>query len=275
MRDAVTWWDWPAVDHHGPCVGQSLGLDSPDEAQQASGMIGHAVVGPAREVELPDLPDLMSAPLRNRVTCSTRRVQRHAGRRSRVGSQAPDWMQTCAPRSARWRTHLDKEIMYTAHILFMAVKVERLATHLRMWNLFSAGHIQPLRNLTFPKILSDKPLRLKFSCQITIVVFYRCYFTGRIQINPNCGAVKKHYCYDKSSLTSDVWLIHQVTLVAAMSHVCWYGSKTNLHLYLQESQSNTFKMQFQSFYAVAEMWPWGNWISLIRNQTHNLLKSEA
>lgn len=31
-------------------------------------MIGHAVVGPAREVELPDLPDLMSPPLRNRVT---------------------------------------------------------------------------------------------------------------------------------------------------------------------------------------------------------------
>lgn len=31
-------------------------------------MVGHAVVGPAREVELPDLPDLVSAPLRNRVT---------------------------------------------------------------------------------------------------------------------------------------------------------------------------------------------------------------
>lgn len=30
-------------------------------------MIGDAVVGPAREVELPDLPDLVSAPLRNRV----------------------------------------------------------------------------------------------------------------------------------------------------------------------------------------------------------------
>lgn len=52
------------MDHHGPCVGQGLGLDSPDEAQQACGMIGHAVVRPTSEVELPDLPDLMSSPLR-------------------------------------------------------------------------------------------------------------------------------------------------------------------------------------------------------------------
>lgn len=60
--------DPPAVDHHGPGVGQRLGLDPPDEAQQAGGVVGNAVVGPAREVELSDLPDLVGPPLKNRVT---------------------------------------------------------------------------------------------------------------------------------------------------------------------------------------------------------------
>lgn len=58
----------PAVNHHGSRVGQGLGLDSPNKPQQACGMIGHAVVRPTREVELSDLPDLMSPSLWNRVT---------------------------------------------------------------------------------------------------------------------------------------------------------------------------------------------------------------
>lgn len=57
----------PAVNHHGPSVGQGLGLDSPNKPQQARGMIGHTVIRPAREVKLTDLPDLMSSSLRKRV----------------------------------------------------------------------------------------------------------------------------------------------------------------------------------------------------------------
>ena len=57
----------PAVNHHGPSVGQGLGLDSPNEPQQARGVIGHAVVRPAGEVKLSDLPDLMSSSLTKRV----------------------------------------------------------------------------------------------------------------------------------------------------------------------------------------------------------------
>lgn len=58
---------WPAVNHHGPSVGHGLGLDSSNKSQQACGVIGHAVVRPAREVKLPYLPDLMSPSLRSRV----------------------------------------------------------------------------------------------------------------------------------------------------------------------------------------------------------------
>lgn len=57
----------PAVNHHGPRVGQGLGLDSPNKPQQARGVIGHAVVRPAREVKLSYLPDLMSPSLWNQV----------------------------------------------------------------------------------------------------------------------------------------------------------------------------------------------------------------
>ena len=53
----------PAVDHHWPGVGHGLGLDPADEAQQPCGVVGHAVVRPAREVELSYLPDLVSASL--------------------------------------------------------------------------------------------------------------------------------------------------------------------------------------------------------------------
>lgn len=55
------------MNHHGPSVVHGLGLDSPNKSQQACGVIGHAVVRPAGEVELPYLPDLVSPSLRNRV----------------------------------------------------------------------------------------------------------------------------------------------------------------------------------------------------------------
>lgn len=55
------------MHHHGPGVGQGLGLDSSNEPQEARGVIRHAVVRPAREVKLSDLPDLVSPPLRNTV----------------------------------------------------------------------------------------------------------------------------------------------------------------------------------------------------------------
>lgn len=55
------------MNHHGPSVGQGLGLDSSNEPQQACGVIRHTVVRPAREVKLPDLPDLMSPSLWNGV----------------------------------------------------------------------------------------------------------------------------------------------------------------------------------------------------------------
>ena len=55
----------PAVYHHGAGVGQGFGLDSPNEAQQARGVVGYAVVWPACEVELSDLADLVCPSLRN------------------------------------------------------------------------------------------------------------------------------------------------------------------------------------------------------------------
>lgn len=55
------------MNHHGPSIGHGLGLDPPNKSQQARGVIGHAVVRPAREVKLPYLPDLVSPSLRSRV----------------------------------------------------------------------------------------------------------------------------------------------------------------------------------------------------------------
>lgn len=75
----------PAVNHHGPSVGHSLGLDSPNKPQQACGVIGHAVVRPAREVKLPDLPDLVSPSLRNRaIMLNTQRRWGEVVRRQRI-----------------------------------------------------------------------------------------------------------------------------------------------------------------------------------------------
>lgn len=54
----------PAVNHHGPSIGQGLRLDSPNKPQKARGVIRHTVVRPAREVKLSDLPDLVSPSLK-------------------------------------------------------------------------------------------------------------------------------------------------------------------------------------------------------------------
>ena len=54
----------PAVDHDG-AGGRRVGdLDPADEGQQPRGMVRDPVVGPAREVELLDLPHLVEAALR-------------------------------------------------------------------------------------------------------------------------------------------------------------------------------------------------------------------
>ncbi len=58
-------WDWcsPAVDDHRAGAGWTLGFDPADEAQQPRGVIRDAVIRPAGEVKLTDLPDLMSSSL--------------------------------------------------------------------------------------------------------------------------------------------------------------------------------------------------------------------
>lgn len=96
---------WPAVNHHGPSVGQGLGFDSSNKPQQTCGMIGDTVVRPACEVKLAYLPDLMSTSLRNRVIV----LNKHSASVGRPHSiqhaycvKDPskanielDWMQTC------------------------------------------------------------------------------------------------------------------------------------------------------------------------------------
>lgn len=54
----------PAVNHDGPGFGRVEELDLADKAQEASGIAGDAVVGPAGEVEEAELPDLVVAFLR-------------------------------------------------------------------------------------------------------------------------------------------------------------------------------------------------------------------
>ena len=77
----------PAVDHHGPSVGQGLGLDSPNESQQTRGVIGNPVVWPAREVKLSDLPNLMSPSLRSRVIMLNTQSRAVFGENSRYSVQ--------------------------------------------------------------------------------------------------------------------------------------------------------------------------------------------
>lgn len=54
----------PAVDHDGPGLGGVQELDLAHKAQEAGGIAGDAVVGPAGEVEQAELPDLVVAFLR-------------------------------------------------------------------------------------------------------------------------------------------------------------------------------------------------------------------
>lgn len=54
----------PAVDYNGPGFRGVEELDLADEAQEAGGVAGDAMVGPAGKVEEAELPDLMVAFLR-------------------------------------------------------------------------------------------------------------------------------------------------------------------------------------------------------------------
>lgn len=58
------------LDHHSPAMhndGTSAGrvgeFDPPDEGQEASSMVGHAMVRPASEMELFNFTDLIVSPL--------------------------------------------------------------------------------------------------------------------------------------------------------------------------------------------------------------------
>lgn len=52
------------MDHYGPSFWGIEELDLADKAEEAGGIAGDAVVGPAGEVEEAELPDLMVAFLR-------------------------------------------------------------------------------------------------------------------------------------------------------------------------------------------------------------------
>lgn len=58
----------PAVDHDGPGVWRIEELDLANEAQQAGGVAGNAVVRPAGEMKLPDFADLVMALLNERAS---------------------------------------------------------------------------------------------------------------------------------------------------------------------------------------------------------------
>lgn len=51
------------MHHHRPSIGWRGGFDPPDEGQQASGVVGHAVLRPGGEVELSHLMFGRVAPL--------------------------------------------------------------------------------------------------------------------------------------------------------------------------------------------------------------------
>ena len=52
------------MDHYGPSFWGTEELDLADKAEEAGGIAGDAMVGPAGEVEEAELPDLMVAFLR-------------------------------------------------------------------------------------------------------------------------------------------------------------------------------------------------------------------
>lgn len=57
--------------HQRASIGRTLGFDLPDKPQQASGMVGDPVIGPASEVELSDLANFVNASLHSGVSHNT------------------------------------------------------------------------------------------------------------------------------------------------------------------------------------------------------------
>ena len=65
------------MHHQRACIGWALGFDLPDKSQQAGGVVGDAVVRPAGEVKLSDLPDFVNASLQSVVSHSSGGEQRN------------------------------------------------------------------------------------------------------------------------------------------------------------------------------------------------------
>lgn len=79
----------PAVNHDGPGFGRVQELDLADEAQEASGITGDAMVGPAGEVEEAQLPDLMIAFLRKEGSLFLRLLPQHTPPSTHGGTGLP------------------------------------------------------------------------------------------------------------------------------------------------------------------------------------------
>ena len=72
-KDCVNVWmckceSQPAVGDNGSSVWGVAGLDPAEEGQEGGGVLGHPVVGPGCELELPHLPPLTTATLRQEDT---------------------------------------------------------------------------------------------------------------------------------------------------------------------------------------------------------------
>lgn len=68
----------PAVHHHGPCVWGIARFHPPEEGQEGGGVLGHPVVWPGRELELPHFPLLAGAVLKKQGLNGGERGQRAA-----------------------------------------------------------------------------------------------------------------------------------------------------------------------------------------------------
>lgn len=66
----------PAVYHQGACIRWALGFDLPDKSKQTSGVVGDPMIGPASEVKLSYLSDLMNASLYSTVSSHSRKGNR-------------------------------------------------------------------------------------------------------------------------------------------------------------------------------------------------------
>lgn len=69
----------PAVHHDGPSIRGVAGFHPPEEGQEGRGVLGHAVVGPRCELELPHLALLAGAVLQGRSTGSGAAAPKPAG----------------------------------------------------------------------------------------------------------------------------------------------------------------------------------------------------